>query len=356
MSPQSLMRPFEWIVGHFSIDMGIDLGTANTLVCIKDAGIVIDEPSVVAVKKGTNEVLLDGMAVGKGAKEMLGKTPGNIEAIRPLRNGVIADFEITEKMLRYFIRKVHNRGYLVKPRIVISIPSGITNVERRAVINSAERAGAREVFLVEEPIAAGVGAGLPITEPTANMIVDIGGGTSEVAVMSLFGLVHAESKRVAGDQMDTAIVEYLRNEHNLLIGEPTAERVKIEIGSAAELENELETEVAGRDTITGLPRFATITSEEVREALRDPVRQIISTARVTLEMTPPELAADLVDSGVTLAGGGAKLRGIDRALEDALNLPVRVADDPMTCVARGTAEFLDQLHLYRQVLSSGEDV
>ena len=356
MRSTSWLRPLEWIVGHFSLDMGIDLGTANTLVCVRGEGVVLHEPSVVAVRKGTNEVLLDGMAVGHEAKEMLGKTPGSIEAIRPLRNGVIADFDIAEKMLRYFIRKVHKRRYMVKPRIVISVPSCITNVERRAVINSAERAGAREVYLVEEPIAAGVGAGLPITEPVANMIVDIGGGTTEVAVMSLFGLVHAESRRVAGDQMDSAISEYLRREHNLLVGEPTSERVKVEIGSAWEMPQELELEIAGRDTITGLPRHTEIRSEEVREALSEPVRQIVATARQALEMTPPELAADLVQNGVVLCGGGARLRHIDQALEEALQLPVRVAEDPLTCVARGTAEFLDQLHLYRQVLTSGEDV
>lgn len=355
MSPSPLTRPWEWLIGRFSVDMGIDLGTANTLVCIQEEGIIIAEPSVVAVKKGTNEVLLDGNAVGHQAKEMLGKTPGSIEAIRPMKNGVIADFEITEKMLRYFIRKVHKRKYLVKPRIVISIPSGITAVERRAVINSAERAGAREVYLVEEPIAAGIGAGLPITEPMANMIVDIGGGTTEVAIMSLFGLVHAESVRVAGDQMDQAIAEYLRREHNLLIGEPTAERVKIDIGSAAELEVELEVEVAGRDTITGLPRHAIVRSEEIREALAEPIRQIFAAVRRTLEMTPPELAADLVQAGVVLCGGGALLRGIESAMEEAIQLPVQVAEDPMTCVARGTAEFLNQLHLYRQVLDSGDE-
>ncbi len=356
MSPAPLFRPLEWLVGRFSVDMGIDLGTANTLVCVQGEGIVIAEPSVVAVKKGTNEVLLDGNAVGYQAKEMLGKTPGSIEAIRPLKYGVIADFEITERMLRYFIRKVHKRSYLVKPRIVVSVPSGITAVERRAVINSAERAGAREVYLVTEPIAAGIGAGLPITDPVANMIVDIGGGTTEVAVMSLFGLVHAESIRIAGDQMDLAISEYLRREHNLLVGEPTSERVKIEIGSAATLDQEMEVEVAGRDTITGLPRHAIIRSEEIREALHAPVHQITDAVRRTLEMTPPELSADLVQSGVLLAGGGALLRGIDSAIEEVIRLPVTIADDPMTCVARGTAEFLNQLQLYRQVLDSGDDL
>jgi rod shape-determining protein MreB len=352
---QALLRPIEWLIGRFSHDMGIDLGTANTLVCIKDQGIVISEPSVVAVKKGTNQVLLDGNAVGLAAKEMLGKTPGNIEAIRPLRNGVIADFEITEKMLRYFIRKVHKGRNFVRPRIVVSIPSGITAVERRAVINSAERAGARKVYLVEEPIAAGIGAGLPIAEPVASMVVDIGGGTTEVAVISLFGLVHAESIRVAGDEFDNAICEYMRREHNLMIGEPTGERIKLEIGSAAPLEQELEMEVAGRDTITGLPRRTMLRSEEVREALADPVKQIVSAVRRTLEKTPPELSADLVSTGIVLAGGGALLRKMDVAIQDAIQLPVRIADDPLTCVARGTFEFLSQLHLYSQVLPSGDD-
>ncbi len=352
---QAWLRPIEWLIGRFSHDMGIDLGTANTLVCIKDQGIVISEPSVVAVKKGTNEVLLDGNAVGLAAKEMLGKTPGNIEAIRPLRNGVIADFEITEKMLRYFIRKVHKGRSFVRPRIVISIPSGITAVERRAVINSAERAGARKVYLVEEPIAAGIGAGLPIAEPVASMIVDIGGGTTEVAVISLFGLVHAESVRIAGDEFDTAICEYMRREHSLLIGEQTAEKVKIEIGSAAPLEQEMEMEVAGRDTVSGLPRRTMVKSEEIRLALSEPIRQITAAVRRTLEKTPPELAADLVTTGITIAGGGALLRNIDKAIQEIVQLPVRIAKDPLSCVARGTFEFLSQLHLYSQVLASGDD-
>jgi rod shape-determining protein MreB len=352
---QAFLRPLEWLIGRFSHDMGIDLGTANTLVCIAGQGIVISEPSVVAVRRGTNEVLLDGNAVGLTAKEMIGKTPGNIEAIRPLRNGVIADFEITEKMLRYFIRKVHKGRQFVRPRIVISIPSGITAVERRAVINSAERAGARKVYLVEEPIAAGIGAGLPIAEPVASMIVDIGGGTTEVAVISLFGLVHAESIRVAGDEFDGAICEYMRRVHNIMIGEPTAERVKIQIGSAAPLEQEMEMEVAGRDTITGLPRRTVVRSEEIREALADPIKQITSAVRRTLEKTPPELAADLSMSGLTLAGGGALLRKMDVAIEQVIQLPVRIAKDPLTCVARGTFEFLNQLHLYSQVLPSGDD-
>jgi rod shape-determining protein MreB len=349
------MKAFEWMVGKFSTDMGIDLGTANTLVCVPDEGIVLNEPSVVAVRKGTNEVLLGGDAVGLTAKEMLGKTPGSIQAIRPLKNGVIADFEITEKMLRYFIRKVHNRSVMVRPRIVIAIPSGITAVERRAVINSAERAGARKVYLVSEPMAAGIGAGMPVADPQASMIVDIGGGTTEVAVMSLFGLVHSESIRVAGDEMDEAIVNHLRRNYNLLVGDQTAERIKMTLGSASPLEKELEMEVAGRDLMIGLPRRTTVTSTEIREALLEPIMSIIQAIRTTLENTPPELAADLVHQGITLAGGGALLRGLDVIIEQEVQLPVRVADDPLTCVARGTGEFLDQLDLYSRVLDSSAD-
>jgi len=341
--------------GVFSKDMGMDLGTCNTLVYVRGEGIVLSEPSVVAVRKGTNKVLLDGKAVGATAKEMIGKTPGNIVAVRPMRNGVIADFDITEALIAYFIQKVHSRKFGIMPRIVIAVPSGITGVEKRAVINSAERAGARKVYLVEEPIAAGIGAGLPIAEPVASMIVDIGGGTTEVAVISLFGLVNAESIRVAGDEFDAAICEHMRREHNILIGEPTAERVKIAIGSAAPLDQEMEMEVAGRDTITGLPRRTLIRSEEIREALADPVKQITSAVRRTLEKTPPELSADLVNTGITLAGGGALLRKMDAAIENTIQLPVRIANDPLTCVARGTFEFLKQLHLYSQVLPSGDD-
>jgi rod shape-determining protein MreB and related proteins len=351
----NLVKPFEWLMGRFSIDMGIDLGTANTLVCIPNEGIIIQEPSVVAVKKGTNEVLLDGDAVGLQAKEMLGKTPGNIVAIRPLKNGVIADFEITEKMLRYFIRKVHERSYLVRPRIVISIPSGITAVEKRAVINSAERAGARRVFLVSEPMAAGIGAGLPIYDPVGNMIVDVGGGTTEVAVISLFGLVTAKSIRVAGDEMDEAIISYMKKTHNLMIGEQTAERIKIEIGSAFEQEEELAMEIAGRDVRSGLPRRAEIDSIMIREALDEPVKAIIQTIRTSLETTPPELAADLVNNGITLAGGGVLLRSIEERIENEVQLPVRLAEAPLECVARGTAEFLNRLDLYGKVLESSED-
>ena len=354
----NLLRPFEWLIGKFSVDMGIDLGTANTLVCVQgeESHIALSEPSVVAVRKGTNEVLLDGDAVGLQAKEMLGKTPGNIVAIRPLKNGVIADFEITEKMLRYFIRKVHNRSYMVRPRIVISIPSGITAVEKRAVINSAERAGARKVYLVSEPMAAGIGAGLPITEPVASMIVDIGGGTTEVAVLSLFGIVCSESVRIAGDHMDQSIIEYMRKTFNLMIGEQTAERIKIAIGSAFPMEEELEMEVAGRDLSNGLPRRAVVTSTQIREALSGTVQEIIRAIRQTLERTPPELSADLVNNGIVMVGGGALLRNIDRMVEEEIQLPVRVADDPLTSVARGTGVFLNQLNLYSRVLESDDEM
>ncbi|MEQ8762502.1 MAG: rod shape-determining protein [Planctomycetota bacterium] len=350
-----MFKPMEWFLGKFSIDMGIDLGTANTLVCIQEEGIILQEPSVVAVKKGTSQVLMDGQAVGLAAKEMLGKTPANIVAVRPLKQGVIADFEITEAMLRYFIRKVHNRSRWLNPRVVISVPSGITAVEKRAVINSAERAGARKVYLIEEPMAAAIGVGLPVEEATASMIVDIGGGTTEVAVISLAGIVVSESIRVAGDQMDEAIIKYLRSNYNLMIGEQTAERIKITIGSACPQEREAIILVKGRDMMSGLPRGAEISSEEIREALRDPVEKIVSAVRTTLENTKPELSADLVDNGIVMAGGGSLLRGLDLVIQEEIQLPVRVADDPLTAVARGTAVFLGQLDLYSQVLAVDDD-
>jgi rod shape-determining protein MreB len=308
------------------MDMGIDLGTCTTLVCVRDKGIVLNEPSVVAVRKGTNIVLNNGEAVGLVAREMLGKTPGSISAIRPLKDGVISDFEITEAMLSYFIRKVHGRGGLVRPRVVIAVPSGITAVERRAVIDSAERAGARKVYLVDEPMAAGIGAGLPITDPTASMIVDIGGGTTEVAIMSLADIATSESIRMGGDDMeirmggddmDEGIINHLKKTYNLLIGEARAEKVKIQIGSAAALEEELTMEIAGRDTISGLPRKIVITSEEIREALRDPVAAIIDAVTMTLEKAEPELAADLIDNGIYICGGGSLLRGMDTVLANA---------------------------------------
>ena len=337
------------------MDMGIDLGTCNTLVCVRGQGVVLNEPSVVAVRKGTNRVLQNGNAVGLAAKEMLGKTPGSISAIRPMKDGVIADFDITEAMLSYFIRKVHRGRTLIRPRVVISIPSGITAVEKRAVLNSAERAGARRVFLLKEPMAAAMGAGLPIQEPTANMIVDIGGGTTEVAIISIADISVSDSIRVAGDDMDDAITGHMKRTYNLMIGEQTAEKIKIEIGSAAPQEQEMTMEVRGRDMISGLPRKTVISSEEVREALREPVGAIIDSIVRTLERIEPELAADLVDNGITLAGGGCLLRGLDRVIAQATGLEVRRADDPLTCVARGTAIYLENLDMWKDTLESDAD-
>ena len=350
------MKLLDRLIGFFSIDMGVDLGTANTLVCVQGEGIVLNEPSVVAVRKGTNKVLKDGEAVGLAAKEMLGKTPGSIVAVRPMRDGVIADFEITEAMLRYFIRKVHNRTWGVKPRVVIAIPSGITPVETRAVINSAERAGARKVFLIQEPLAASIGVGLPITEPNGCMVVDIGGGTTEVAVISLAGIVTSRSIRIAGDEMDTAVIDHMRNSYNLMIGEQSAERIKISIGSAYPLKKEMSMEVKGRDLGSGLPKKIAITSEEIREALAEPVTEIVTSIKSTLEDTPPELAADIVDMGITMAGGGALLRGLDRVISHETGLPVRVAKDPLSAVARGTGVILEQLTLLRDILATSEEI
>ncbi|MBL7223763.1 rod shape-determining protein [bacterium] len=338
----------------FSLDMGIDLGTANTLVCLRGKGIVLSEPSVVAVKKGTTKVLLDGKAVGQMAKDMLGRVPGNIEAIRPMKNGVIANFDITERMLRYFIRKAHGRQWGCRPRLVIAVPSGITDVEKRAVFASADRAGARKVYLIDEPKAAGIGAGMPITNPTGNMIVDIGGGTTEVAVISLGGVVTSQSLRIAGDRMDEAIVQHMKRTYNMDIGPRMAEDIKIDIGSAFAQDEELTAEAKGRDFITGLPRREIITSEEVREALREPVSAIIESIRLTLEKTPPELSADIFDRGMMIAGGGALLRGLDKAISRETGLQVTIADDPLTCVARGTGTVLDDLSRMSGVLEGSE--
>jgi rod shape-determining protein MreB len=341
----------------FSVDMGIDLGTCNTLVCVKGEGIVLNEPSVVAVKKGTNRVLQNGNAVGLVAKEMLGKTPGSIQAIRPLKDGVISDFEITEAMLSYFIRRVHGRKHFIGPRVVIAIPSGITAVEKRAVLDSAERAGARRVFLVEEPMAAAIGAGLPVTEPTASMIVDIGGGTTEVAIISLADISVCESVRVAGDDFDEAIINHMKKTYNMMIGEQMAERIKIEIGSAAPFgdNGEPTMEVRGRDMISGLPRKTQVTSEEIREALQEPVTQIIEAVTRTLELAEPELAADLVDNGITMAGGSSLLRGLTTVISNATGLDVKLAEDPLTCVARGTSVYLENLELWKDTMESDED-
>ena len=335
--------------------MGIDLGTCNTLVCVRGEGIVLDEPSVVAVKRGTNRVLNNGNAVGVSAKEMLGKTPGSITAIRPLKDGVISDFEITEAMLSYFIRKVSGKGRIIGPRVVIAVPSGITAVEKRAVLDSAERAGARRVYLVEEPMAAGIGAGMPIVEPTASMVVDIGGGTTEVAIMSLGDIATCESVRVAGDDLDEAIIHYMKKNYNLTVGEQTAERIKIEVGSASPMKKETTIDVRGRDNVNGLPRKTAVTSEEIRESLNEPIQAIIDVVTRTLERAEPELAADLVDNGITLAGGGALLRGIDTVISEATGLDVRIAEDPLTCVARGTSIYLDNLELWKATLESDMD-
>ena len=334
---------FDWLSGMFSNDLAIDLGTSNTLIYVKGKGIVCNEPSVVAVQKdarGARKIL----AVGREAKEMLGRTPGAVTAIRPIKEGVIADFEVTEAMLRYFIAKAHNRRALVKPRIVICVPNGITEVEKRAVRESAESAGAREVYLIEEPMAAAIGADLPVAEASGNMIVDIGGGTTEVAVISLAGIVYSRSIRVGGDKM-----EYIKRRYNLLIGERTAEQIKIEIGNAYPFETPRSLMIKGRDMIAGVPRTIEFTSDEAREALTEPVSAIIEAMRVALERTPPELAADIVDKGIVLAGGGALLSNLDVVLREETHLPVMIADDPMSCVVLGSGRVLDQLELLKHV-------
>lgn len=345
------------LLGMFSVDMGIDLGTCNTLVCIKGEGIVLNEPTVVAVKKGTNRVLQDGNAVGLVAKEMIGKTPGSITAIRPLKDGVISDFEVTEAMLRYFIRRAQGRKHFIHPRVVIAVPSGITAVEKRAVLDSAERAGARRVFLVEEPMAAAIGAGLPVTEPTASMIIDIGGGTTEVAIISLADISVSNSVRTAGDDFDAAIVDHMKKTYNMAIGDQMAERIKLEIGSAAQWNGNDEPvmEVRGRDMISGLPRKTEVTSEEIREALQEPVNNIIEAVTTTLEQAEPELAADLVDNGITMAGGSSMLRGLTTVISNATGLDTRLAEDPLTCVARGTSVYLENLELWKDTMESDHD-
>ncbi|MDD5477116.1 MAG: rod shape-determining protein [Candidatus Omnitrophica bacterium] len=342
---QQLKRAINYVLGLFSNDMGIDLGTATTLVFVKGEGVVLCEPSVVAIERGTSHVL----AVGDEAKRMLGRTPGNIIAIRPMKDGVISDFEITEAMLRYFIKKVHHRKVLVRPRIVIAIPSGITEVEKRAVKDSAERAGAREVFLIEEPIAAAIGVGLPIQEPVGNMIIDVGGGTTEIAVISLAGTVFSKSIRIGGDEMNEAIVEYLKKTYNLMVGERTSEDIKIKIGSAYPLEEEMSMEVKGRDMVAGLPKTVTITSEEIRESLQEPLRAILEVTKVSLERTPPELAADLIDHGIVMAGGGSLLRGLDKLISEETGLPVHITDDPIVAVANGTGIVLSEIQYLKKV-------
>jgi rod shape-determining protein MreB len=340
---------FDWVYGLFSNDLAIDLGTATTLIYVKGRGIVSCEPSVVAVQtdaRGTRRVL----GVGSAAKEMLGRTPGNIQAIRPLRDGVIADFEITEAMLSYFIKRAtNNRSTLVKPRIIICVPFGITEVEKRAVKESAEGAGAREVFLIEEPMAAAIGAGLPVTEPSGNMVVDIGGGTTEVAVISLSGIVYSQSVRVGGDKMDEAIVAYLKRKYNLLVGEQTAERVKCQIGNAHPGE-EIETmEVKGRDLVAGVPKTIIVNSDEIRDALSEPINTIVEAVMGALERTPPELSADIVDKGIVLTGGGSQLKNLDVLLREETGLPVMLSDDPVSAVVLGSGKALDQIELLREV-------
>lgn len=334
------------IFSKFSNDIGIDLGTANTLVFVRGQGIVLNEPSVVAVEVSTNKIL----AIGSEARKMIGRTPGEINAIRPLKDGVIADFEITERLLSDFIKRVVRHKFLMKPRIVICVPSGITEVEKRAVRDSAENAGAREVFLVQEPMAAAIGVGLPVDQPSGIMIIDVGGGTSEIAVIALNGIVNNTSIRIAGDEMNEAIVIYLKKNYNLLIGELTAEEIKINIGSAFELDREEFMEIKGRDLVAGVPKNIKISSAQIREALTEPVNSIIDAVRLSLEQTPPELASDILDRGIVMTGGGALLKGLDKRIRHETNLPVIVADDPLTCVARGTGVILENMNKYSKVL------
>ncbi len=337
-------------LGIFSNDMGIDLGTANTLVLVKDKGIIINEPSVVAVQKekyGKNKIL----AVGQEAKEMIGKTPSDIEAIRPMRDGVIADFDITEKMIRYFIEKTHKRKSFLRPRIIISVPYGLTQVERKAVKESAIMAGAREVFLIEEPMAAAIGAGLPVKEPQGSLIVDIGGGTTEIGVISLGGLVISKSVRSAGDKIDTSIVNYVKEKFNLIIGDRTGEDIKVNIGTAIRLEEELTMNVKGRDQISGLLSRTELTSEDVREAIREPLKEIADALKSVLEQMPPELAGDIVENGIVLSGGGALIRGLDKYISEIVKIPVYIADEPLLAVAKGTGKALEEIGRLRQLVN-----
>ncbi len=341
---------FKSIFGRFAKDMGIDLGTANTLVYVQGRGVVLQEPTVVAIEKDTNNIF----AVGNEAKQMVGRTPGNIIAVRPMKDGVIADFDVTEKMLRYFINKAGKNVGILAPRIIIGVPSGVTEVEKRAVVDAGLQAGAREVYLIEEPMAAAIGAGMSIEEPTGNLIVDIGGGTTEVAVISLGGIVSSRSLRIAGDEMNEAIVHFIKRSYNLMIGERTAEDIKKEIGSAYPDGKEIRQEVRGRDLLTGLPKTINITSHEIQEALAEPISGIIEAVKMTLERTPPELAADILDKGLVMAGGGSLLRGIDRLLAEETGMAVQVAEDPLTCVARGTGLALERNYhdLKKVVLSN----
>lgn len=337
------------LIGFFSSDMGIDLGTANTLVLVKDKGIVINEPSVVAVERERYGSKAKILAVGKEAKDMVGKTPGNIEAIRPMKDGVIADFDMTEKMIRYFIEKTHRRKSFLRPRIIISVPYGLTQVERKAVRESALSAGAREVFLIEEPMAAAIGASLPIQEPKGNLVVDIGGGTTEIGVISLGGLVISKSIRTAGDKLDMSIVNYVKEKYNLIIGERTGEEIKITIGSAIQLPKELSMVVKGRDQVSGLLSRIELTSEDVREAMREYLKEIADALKMVLEMMPPDLASDIVENGVVLTGGGALIRGLDKYLSEIVRLPVYIADEPLLVVAKGTGKALEEISLLQQL-------
>jgi rod shape-determining protein MreB and related proteins len=344
-----MMEFFSNFLANFSCDLGIDLGTANTLVFAKGRGIIIQEPSVVALDSSKNLVL----AVGNEAKRMIGRTPGNVIAVRPLKDGVIADFDITETMLKYFIKKaLSDKFYLLKPRIIVGIPSGITGVEKRAVLDATYQAGAKEAYLIEEPMAAAIGANLPVSEPTGNMVVDIGGGTTEVAVISLGGIVVAKSIRVAGDEMDEAITNHCRENYRLLIGERTAEEIKIKLGSAFDMKTEQTIDVRGRDLVTGLPRTFTLTSTEIREALKDTVALIVDGIKNTLEKTPPELSSDIIDMGITLAGGGALLMGLDKHIQTETNIAVSIAQDPLKSVALGTGKALEEIEILKKVLIS----
>src|SRR5881409_2139574 len=341
----SRMTNLRSLFSIFSSDLAIDLGTANTLVYARGKGIVVNEPSIVALNKNTNEV----EAVGKEAKEMLGRTLGNIVAIKPMKDGVIADFKVTEKMLNYFIQKAHNRKMLVHPRIVIGVPSEITQVEKRAVMDSAYRAKASEVYLVEQAMVAAIGAGLPITEPSGNMVVDIGGGTTDIAVISLAGIVYSKSVRVAGNEMDEAVIQYIKKKYNLLIGERTAEQIKLEIGSAFPLEEPITMEIKGRDLIEGIPKTLTVTDAEIREALAEPISIIVNAVRVALERTPPELSADIVDRGIVLTGGGSLLKNLDKRLREETGLPLAMAEDPLSSVVLGAGKMLSDFNLLRKI-------
>ncbi|SDL95842.1 rod shape-determining protein [Halarsenatibacter silvermanii] len=343
---------FDFLGAPFSRDMGVDLGTANTLVFVKGKGIITREPSVVALRTENNEV----MAVGKEAKNMIGRTPGNIVAVRPMKNGVIADFDVTHSMLRYFITRAHKRTRLVRPRIIVCVPSGVTEVEKRAVLDAAKQAGARKAFLIEEPMAAAIGAELPVNEPAGSMIVDIGGGTTEVAVISLGGIVSSKSIRIGGDEMDEALVQYIKKHYNVMIGERTAEEVKTEIATAYAEGEKIEKEVRGRDLVSGLPRNLNISTEEVRNAIKEPIASILEAVKITLERTPPELSSDIMDFGIVLTGGGALLKGMDRLIAEETEIPVHLAEEPLDCVVKGTGKALEEIESLQNVLISPKKI